>query len=67
MLGNLFAVLICFRFVIQNAGFRFPPRRENVGQFLSPPQIHPVIEQHASPYDDLAAQVSLQSDASGLR
>ncbi|XP_022993868.1 TOM1-like protein 4 isoform X2 [Cucurbita maxima] len=51
---------------LMNAGFRFPPRRENVGQFVSPPQIHPVIEQHVSPYDDLAAQVSLQSDASGL-
>ena len=53
--------------VIQNAGFRFPPREENVEQFFSSPQIQPVIEHLVSANDDLAAQASLQSDASGLR
>lgn len=52
---------------LKNAGFQFPPREENVGQFFSPPQIQPVTEHPVSAsYDDLAVQVSLQSDSSGL-
>lgn len=67
MLRYIFAVLSLF-YLIQNAGFQFPPREENVGQFFSPPQIQPVTEHPVSAsYDDLAVQVSLQSDSSGLR
>ncbi|KAG6602143.1 TOM1-like protein 3, partial [Cucurbita argyrosperma subsp. sororia] len=51
---------------LKNAGFQFPPREENVEQFFSSPQIQPVIEHLVSANDDLAAQASLQSDASGL-
>ncbi|XP_022141608.1 TOM1-like protein 4 isoform X2 [Momordica charantia] len=51
---------------LKNAGFQFPPREENVGQFFSPPEIQPTLEDPVSAYDDFSVQASLQSDASDL-